>query len=118
MERSVKGKKVETISQKDRLNPAMAFVAIVNTGSVLRPEILDWRKEAACNMYTAEVFYPSVGEGVKMAKAICGRCEPRIRDACLEDALAHKEQYGVRGGMTVGERNKLLRKRGQTDAAA
>jgi len=43
------------------------------------------------------------------AKNVCRGCP--IRERCLEVALANKEAYGVFGGMSVNERNRLRAER-------
>lgn len=108
----------EVISRNDRLRPEMAFVAIINTDARMRPDPVDWRNEGACRFVDPEIFYPGVGGGVKEAKAVCARCADNVKAVCLEDALEHKDAYGVRGGLTVGEREKLLKKRRQNEGAA
>ncbi len=48
-------------------------------------------------------------EKVKAAKVICGQCA--VREACLKDALANNENYGIRGGFTPSERQNLISSR-------
>jgi WhiB family redox-sensing transcriptional regulator len=43
------------------------------------------------------------------AKAVCGRCP--VVDECREHALKAREPYGVWGGLTVDEREHLIRER-------
>lgn len=75
----------------------------------------DWYRAAACLGADTEIFYPDRGEGktgpVREAKAYCWRC-PVTRE-CLEAALVEertadrKAVFGVRGGLTAGERLSL-----------
>ena len=51
-------------------------------------------------------------EKVIAAKDICGQCA--VREACLKDALANNENYGIRGGFTPSERKNLISPRCQT----
>jgi len=44
-------------------------------------------------------------ERIAMAKAVCATCD--VRQECLEWALKVRDEYGVLGGTTPGER-KLL----------
>jgi WhiB family redox-sensing transcriptional regulator len=61
-----------------------------------------------------DLFYPDGFEAltrsaIKAAKEICIGCP--YRKACLDYALTAQEQYGIWGGLTVEERNQLLRPR-------
>lgn len=76
----------------------------------------EWRIAALCAQVDAELFYPDVGESVRPALRICGRCENWVREACLTDALDVElrlggEPSGVRGGKTARERAAILRQR-------
>jgi WhiB family redox-sensing transcriptional regulator len=42
------------------------------------------------------------------AKAVCSSCP--VRSSCLAEALAHRDGWGVFGGLTAEERARLLRK--------
>jgi WhiB family redox-sensing transcriptional regulator len=81
----------------------------------------DWASKAACRGRDLELFFGVEGERGDArnireteAKQICLRCP--VREACLEDAMAHHDRHGVFGGMTADERadarrNWLSRKR-------
>jgi WhiB family transcriptional regulator, redox-sensing transcriptional regulator len=63
---------------------------------------------AACRTTsTDEMFAP--GAAQTHAKRICQACP--IRTECLADALDHRIEFGVWGGMTERERRALLRRR-------
>ena len=47
----------------------------------------------------------SANEAAKSAKAICFRCPVRL--PCLQEAMEHKIDHGIWGGMSVKERRKL-----------
>jgi WhiB family redox-sensing transcriptional regulator len=51
-----------------------------------------------------ELFFPAKGEHGKAARAkqVCARCP--VRAACLADAMATRDQFGIRGGLTPNER--------------
>lgn len=51
-----------------------------------------------------ELFFPAPGQRGKAARAkrVCARCP--VRAACLADALATHDEYGIRGGLTPNER--------------
>lgn len=66
-----------------------------------------WIKQAACRGMSTSVFFVEHGQGkdVKHAIAICRRCP--VREDCLEYALANGERFGVWGGLTVNQREKV-----------
>lgn len=87
-----------------------------------------WRLQAACSGMDPEEFFP-VGDGddpnspgrperqaVKQVKAICDDLCP-VRQACLEDAIAVGDSYGIRGGMTAAERRRLVKARNRKKVA-
>ncbi|CRK53529.1 Transcriptional regulator WhiB [Rhodococcus sp. RD6.2] len=72
----------------------------------------EWQMRAACRSTDSAVFFPPTGEGLRArrlreskAKAVCGRCP--VRRACLEQALAVGEPYGVWGGLAESERRAV-----------
>lgn len=67
----------------------------------------DWQDEALCAQTGGDFFFPEPGSSVREAKRICAMC--RIRQACLEYALAHDERFGVWGGLSEKERLALRR---------
>lgn len=56
-----------------------------------------------------DAFFPEKGESTSEAKKVCRECP--IRDGCLEYALVNDEKFGVWGGLSLRERNKLKRQR-------
>ncbi len=86
-------------------------------GTPIEPELkfIDrtWLDSAACKGASPDLFYP-VGstsvvdlEQIEQAKAVCRTCVAQI--ACLEYALATRQDDGIWGGKTEDER-KILRK--------
>lgn len=73
------------------------------------PNAQPWMADARCTTADPETFFPSVSGGnlnaIKAAKAVCGDCATRT--ACLEYALADRDLYGIWGGTTEAERDKL-----------
>jgi WhiB family redox-sensing transcriptional regulator len=83
-------------------------------------EAHDWRTGGACDAFDADLHYADadelveeqgfttsearefVSEAETLAKWTCARCP--IRLACLDNAMTNKEEYGIWGGRTVGER--------------
>lgn len=74
-----------------------------------------WVDHAECRGASAAVFFPERGESIASAKAICAVCPVRIE--CLEEALEANERYGVRGGLSVTERQTMRRTRHQSSVA-
>lgn len=80
-----------------------------------------WHEAAACNGMDLDVFFPPrhrTGGNMRVssaeheakvheAKSVCAVCP--VAAQCLEEALSYpmREDAGIRGGLTVAERNKL-----------
>lgn len=69
----------------------------------------NWQDLALCAQTDPEAFFPEKGGSTTSAKRVCMACE--VRTECLEDALATRERYGVRGGMSERERLKIVQAR-------
>jgi WhiB family redox-sensing transcriptional regulator len=73
---------------------------------------LAWQREGACRglglSESQTIFFPSRGESVENARAICERCP--VREECLDFALQH-HCIGVWGGTTERQRRMLRRTR-------
>lgn len=68
----------------------------------------NWHERAACRDRDAEMFFCLEPESVRRALALCGRCE--VREACLAQALARREVFGIWGGTTETERRRIFRR--------
>jgi len=73
----------------------------------------DWQMNAACRGQDTANFYhpenergPSKARREARAKAVCATC-PVVAN-CLRWALAAREPYGIWGGTSVEERERLL----------
>lgn len=66
-----------------------------------------WMKRAACRGQDPALFFPSIGERTDRAKAICAGC--KVREECLEYALADPESAGVWAGISERERRRMRR---------
>lgn len=71
--------------------------------------------QARCAEADPDRWFPEKGGRVNAAKRVCAACE--IRPECLAYALAAGEPYGVWGGLTGRERQRLLRRGARRDAA-
>lgn len=65
-----------------------------------------WTYEPACADDPDAMFVSQAAEQRRAAR-VCVRC--LVRAECLTEALAQDMQWGVWGGLTAGERRKLLR---------
>ena len=77
-----------------------------------------WRADAACRGLGPSLFFTDAGDGrgppldpgtIALAKAVCGTCA--VRTPCLEWALSFPEVFGVWGGTSERERQKMRRAR-------
>lgn len=70
----------------------------------------DWRSYGACRETDPEIFFPEgskqqIARQTEAAKRVCGNC--RVRERCLDWALAAGQTLGVWGGLT-GDELRLL----------
>lgn len=65
----------------------------------------DWYERAICAQTDPEAFYPEAGCNPEPAKKVCATCPVRRR--CLEWALGNGETFGVWGGTTYKQRQKM-----------
>ena len=64
----------------------------------------DWQARGACKGKINH-FFPSRGESVAHAKKICAECP--VQGECLEYALENSELFGVWGGMSERQRQRI-----------
>jgi WhiB family redox-sensing transcriptional regulator len=77
-------------------------------------ELWDWQRMAACRGMDSSVFYCPTGERgprrrerEERARKICAACP--VRQECAGMALTTKEEYGIWGGLSEGDRNTRRR---------
>jgi WhiB family redox-sensing transcriptional regulator len=68
-----------------------------------------WMADGKCRDLPPEVFFPSDGVGVEVARRICADCP--VQEQCLEYALYHRIDHGVWGGASERERRRIARRR-------
>jgi len=68
-----------------------------------------WIAMARCRDLAPEVFFPSDGPGVEVAKRYCAEC--LVKRLCLEYALENGIYHGVWGGTSERERRRIAKKR-------
>jgi WhiB family redox-sensing transcriptional regulator len=83
---------------------------------------MPWRRDAACRSTDPDIFFPNLSIGSKWdrddyadALAICRVCD--VVSACLDYALANREDDGVWGGTDPYTRRLMLRTMGGSIAA-
>lgn len=77
-------------------------------------EDTEWMSRARCAETDSEVFFPHEGgvSPVRIAKRICGGCE--VQAECLEYALMNDMEYGIWGGASAYDRQRIARRRQRT----
>jgi WhiB family redox-sensing transcriptional regulator len=78
----------------------------------------EWQYEGTCRSVDPEVFFPPDSERGPVrqrrelqAKQYCQSCP--VLERCREHALVVQEPYGVWGGLTPRERDRILHQPGQ-----
>lgn len=75
----------------------------------------DWWNDGLCAQTDPEAFFPETGESTREAKAMCARCP--VATECLEDALRRDERFGIWGGLSTRERQRVKRERAHAGGA-
>jgi WhiB family redox-sensing transcriptional regulator len=71
-------------------------------------DMQQWASQGACRTADPDALFVQ-GAAQNRAKAVCLGCP--VRTECLADALDHRIEFGVWGGMTERERRALLKRR-------
>ncbi|HSL08734.1 MAG TPA: WhiB family transcriptional regulator [Pseudonocardiaceae bacterium] len=77
-------------------------------GTGEKVEVTDWRYRGACRTHDPDRLFVA-GSAQQQAKIVCVPCPVRMH--CLAEALDHRIEFGVWGGMTERERRALLHRR-------
>lgn len=82
----------------------------VTTGSANDEQgwLQDWGAGGACRTSDPDELFVQ-GAAQNRAKTVCLGCV--VRTECLADALDHRVEFGVWGGMTERERRAVLKRR-------
>lgn len=86
----------------------IASASPVVAGSPLPEPPTGWRSSAVCLGLDAEIFFPTTGESLGDALAVCSSCP--VLAACTVAGL--DERYGVFGGLSEKRRTELRRSLG------
>ncbi len=70
-----------------------------------------WIASAYCSDKPTNLFFPSDGVGVEIARKVCADCV--VKMPCLEYALRERIDHGVWGGTSERERKRILKRRQQ-----
>ncbi len=76
----------------------------------------NWMARGNCATHHPDMFFPSDGVGVEVAKRVCEGCV--VQDRCLEYALRNRVDHGVWGGCSERQRRRILRARRLAATAA
>lgn len=71
-----------------------------------------WKDEALCAEVGGDMFFPEKGGSIRDAKKICESCD--VRAQCLQYALDNHEDFGIWGGKSPRQRQKLRAAREDT----
>lgn len=79
--------------------------------ATFHPERPAWQQQGACLGHNPDLFFPERGEReqAREAKAVCAACP--VKAECLAFALDTGLHYGIWGGTSERERQKLRRKK-------
>lgn len=64
-----------------------------------------WHQHAACRGMDPDLFFPTRGEDVQQAQAVCRTCP--VAEECLGFALQRGEKFGVWGGKSERARRRM-----------
>ena len=78
-------------------------------GEPLDDSLAGWQERALCAQTDPEAFFPEKGGSTREAKNICGGCEVQVQ--CLAFAMDNDERYGIYGGLSPRDRQRLRRQR-------
>lgn len=102
--------KVENCKNEQDVTLVVARIKDVSGALV---DFWDWQALGSCNNMDPEFFFHPEGERggprrrrIERAKRICQTCP--VIDECREYALVNHEPYGVWGGLSEEERNRII----------
>lgn len=72
----------------------------------------DWHEDGWCFGQNDDVMFPESNAGQKQAAKVCElKCD--VQTQCLDYALRADERFGVWGGTTERERERIRKRKGQ-----
>lgn len=87
----------------DTLTPEQVSVL----SRLMSEDLPEWYQRAACQGLDTRMFFPGKGHNdlVVASKRVCASCP--VRKDCLAEAQSLRDPYGIYGGLTAREREKL-----------
>lgn len=79
-------------------------------------EDVSWKTQGRCAEVDPDLFFPEKGESSNGAKLVCRGCE--VQEQCLAYAMKHGIRWGVWGGTSERQRQRMRSQRDATGAAA
>lgn len=79
---------------------AKPFDELPDIRDLLRPP--EWHARAACRGRSDVDFFPTVGQPLDPARAVCSGCP--VLEECRDYSIAHDEGHGVWGGTSARDR--------------
>lgn len=70
----------------------------------------EWHEEGWCFGKNSDVMFPESNQGQKQAAKVCQLSCP-VQTSCLDYALSADERWGVWGGTTERERERLRKRK-------
>lgn len=92
----------------DQDNPTSRGLCLGAPVELFFPPFLDDEGNDVFDDGTIWESYGDTSEFYEEGKAICAECP--IREACLADAMARRERFGLWGGLTPIERRRIERR--------
>jgi WhiB family redox-sensing transcriptional regulator len=93
-------------------SPSMERTSSGENSEVLDPFDIPWHHQAACYQDGYSLFFHEgklrVQEVARKAKSYCSSCP--VKDLCLRSSLVYRDKFGIWGGLTPKERQRLLRR--------
>lgn len=77
---------------------------------------VSWQDAGLCAQADPALFYPEQGESAAAARRVCRACP--VREQCLAYALETGQEWGVWGGTTERERQRVRAARRRDELAA
>ena len=73
-----------------------------------------WADRALCAQVDPEIWFPEKGMPSKNVKAVCARCP--VTAECLSWATVTNQWFGIWGGLSTTERDRIRRHAGEVAA--
>lgn len=68
-------------------------------------DLSTWAAHGACTGADPELFFPEPGDDAREARSLCRVCP--VRTDCLAHALATNQRFGIWGGRSASQRQRI-----------